>query len=135
MFRMNTYKNKGLKVPLESTLTKKRGGGTPLREKSSARGGFRVKSGETAHPAPCCSSGRPGYGRPEAFRPSSRTLVYPQKLEGERTQGTTVAPFAFAFFCAGLLVILLSGTLARAQQNDARGELQILTSNETEKDS
>jgi hypothetical protein len=27
MFRMNTYKNKGLKVPLESTLTKKPGVG------------------------------------------------------------------------------------------------------------
>ena len=32
MFRMNTYKNKGLKVPLESTLTKKGGRGTPERK-------------------------------------------------------------------------------------------------------
>ena len=29
--RMNTYKNTGLKVPLESTLTKKRGGGGVIR--------------------------------------------------------------------------------------------------------
>jgi hypothetical protein len=44
--RMNTYKNKGLKVPLESALTKKRGG-TPLPErKSPVRGAFAVsKSG------------------------------------------------------------------------------------------
>ena len=33
MFRMNTYKNKGLKVPLESTLTEKGGGGTPNSRK------------------------------------------------------------------------------------------------------
>ena len=38
IFRMNTYKNKGLKVPLESTLTEKGVGGTPNRRSYGERG-------------------------------------------------------------------------------------------------
>jgi hypothetical protein len=40
---MNTYKNTGLKVPLESTLTKKVGGGACLRAKVPGKGSFRGK--------------------------------------------------------------------------------------------
>ena len=96
MFRMNTYKNKGLKVPLESTLTKKGVGGTLNRrrlDESDKRKGFR----------------------------------------GEQVGATgNFIPLCIALF---LLLIASANLFAVPPQEDARGELQIITSNETEKDS